>query len=148
MRLLLCLASILSLTVGCAHRPVQDLRFKTPQHRTALQRAIEAFEQYGNGVHQVDEAAGVVRSKWKDAQYSVGLSYVFYRYVATVVPNPTEASAEVHLSLEAVSCSLRDTRDPDLMASECSATEAIPEPIQQRFQRTAETFELDLSGRG
>lgn len=144
----LCFALCALVLSACAARQPTDVRFRTPAQETALRRAITAFEQVGNGVQKVDEEKGIVLSKWKDANHSLGADFLFYRYVAIVARNPADGTADVRLTLQTVRCSLLDTRDPDRMASECVEVDVVPDTVQESFQRTARSLQAEVAGRG
>lgn len=140
------LISAVVLGAGCATTRVQDARFRTLQPSTAFDRAVAAMEQHANGVHQANAQTGVIVSKWIDPDFGWGIPprYLFYRYRATVVPNPADGSADVRLGVQAVYCGVLDSRDPDRMSSECGPPEHIPGSVVEQIARVQDDFKTDV----
>ncbi len=143
--LLLC-AAVLLVAQGCGPKRVDDLHFRTLQPESAFDRAVASVEHHGRGVYQSDPQRGVVHSNWIDADFGMGIPprYLWYRYVVTVVPNRADASADVRLSLQAVSCGVFDSRAPDRMAKECGPPEHIPARVLREFERVKAELERDV----
>lgn len=128
---------------GCLHATRTE-RFRSPAGEGALQRAAASVASHCGGVQQVDEALGLIHGRWQDAQHNIGFSWIFYRCVVTVLPERSDGSADVRVSMQSVLCGPIDSLDPAKKAAGCAPHPKVPSSVREHFERAVEGLREDI----
>jgi hypothetical protein len=136
-------AVVCALTTGCLHS-AQAERFRTPSGEGALQRAVASVASHCGGVQKVDPELGVIHGRWQDPKYNINFSKIFYRCIVTVLPNPSDESADVRISLQSVLCGPLDSLNPERSAEGCAPHPKVPTSALQHFERAVAGLREDV----
>jgi hypothetical protein len=126
---------------GCLYAVPATL-FRTYEESSAFDRAVQAVDSHCYGAKDVNREGQTVMSRWQPWHTSSGV--ILSRCMVTLVGTQEEEGLDVRVSFMARECPLVDIADPEAIADDCRAAEAIPSVVADQLSTAIKAIEADV----